>query len=75
GVFPRPDASAEQFTSAASALPGVTRAVAGEPTKTSFASYDVTATVTAAADLPPDQRRTLVDGLSDSAAHASGNGV
>lgn len=75
GIFPRPDASLQRFTEDAGALDGVTATDAAKPTKTSFASYDVTATVTASTDLSPNQRTALVADLSDVVANASGNGV
>lgn len=75
GIFPRPDASLQRFTEDAGALDGVISTDATKPTKTSFASYDVTATVTASTELSPDQRTALIDQLSEAVADASGNGV
>ena len=75
GVFPRPQAALDRFDSAAGQLDGVQRVEDGEPTKTSFASYDVTTTVIAAPTLSDAERTAVVDALSDAADEASGNGV
>ncbi|WIB75975.1 hypothetical protein DEJ28_09740 [Curtobacterium sp. MCPF17_002] len=75
GVFPRPQAAAERFSSVAGAVEGVQRVRDGEPTKTSFASYDVESTVAVSPTLSEAERTAVVDALSDAADDASGNGV
>lgn len=75
GIFPRPDATLAAFTSRAQTIPGVAGTSTAEPVKTSFASYDVTATVTAEPGLADSARTDLVGRLSAAAAEASGNGV
>lgn len=75
GVFPRPEAALSAFRSDAAGMDGVSSTAATDPTHTTFASYDVTATVTADAALDADAQDALVDELSDAARAASGNGV
>ncbi|ROS73729.1 hypothetical protein EDF24_2729 [Curtobacterium sp. PhB130] len=75
GIFPRPDATLAKFTSEARTIDGVAGTSTAEPTKTSFASYDVTATVTTTPGLVDTAREDLVDRLSAAAADTSGNGV
>lgn len=75
GIFPRPDATLADFTDRARTIDGVAGTATAEPTKTSFASYDVTATVSATPGLADAARTDLVDRLSAAAADASGNGV
>lgn len=75
GVFPRPQAAGDRFVTQAQTMDHVTAASADEPTKTSFASYDVTARVSAETTVDPTAQTALVDQLSASAAATSGNGV
>lgn len=75
GVFPRPQAALDRFVADARALDGVTGARGAEPVKTSFASYDVTATVTAAPGLDQASRTALLGELSAATERTSGNGV
>jgi Flp pilus assembly pilin Flp len=75
GVFPRPQAALDRFGSVADHLDGVQRVRNEEPTKTSFASYDVLATVAVQPTLTEPERTAVVDALSDAAQDASGNGV
>jgi hypothetical protein len=75
GVFPRPQAALDHFTEDVTTLDGVARTTGTDPTKTSFASYDVTATVTLVPALDDARRTALLDRLSAAAAEASGNGV
>lgn len=75
GVFPRPQAASDRFVARAAALDGVTQARGADPVKTSFASYDVTATVTASPTLDDTARTTLVEQLTAAADDTSGNGV
>lgn len=75
GMFPRPQAALDGFVADARPLEGVTAVREADPSKTSFASYDVTATVTASGSLDADAQTTLVERLSTAAQDASGNGV
>jgi len=75
GVFPRPQAALDRFGSVAGEVDGVQRVRDDEPTKTSFASYDVQSTVAVAPTLSDAERTAVVDALSDAADDASGNGV
>jgi len=75
GVFPRPEAALDRFGSVAGDVEGVQRVRSDEPTKTSFASYDVQSTVAVAPTLSDAERTAVVDALSAAADDASGNGV
>jgi len=79
GIFPRPDVASDRFVDRARSVPGVATVDADDPTKTSFASYDVAATVTAGPGMDGsadhDARAALLSGLSGAAGDASGNGV
>lgn len=75
GVFPRPQAALDRFASDAGDVDGVQHVRGGEPTKTSFASYDVQSVVTVSPALSDPERATVVGALSAAADHADGNGV
>jgi len=75
GVFPQPQAALDRFTAQASDIDGVQDVRGDDPRKTSFASYDVVAVVTADPRLTDEQRTAVVDGLRAAADDASGNGV
>lgn len=75
GMFPRPQAALDGFVAEARPLDGVTAVRGADPTKTSFASYDVTATVTASASLDAARQTALVEQLSGIVQDAGGNGV
>lgn len=75
GVFPRPDAAQSRFGDAALDLDGVRRVTTTDPSKTSFASYDVVSTVTVEPTLSDAERSAVVGGLTDAAKASSGNGV
>ncbi|OIH93608.1 hypothetical protein [Curtobacterium sp. MCBA15_001] len=75
GMFPRPQAALDGFVADARPLEGVTAVREADPTKTSFTSYDVTATVTASESLDAARQTALVEQLSAEAKDASGTGV
>ncbi|OIH98662.1 MULTISPECIES: hypothetical protein [unclassified Curtobacterium] len=75
GVFPRPGTALDRFVSDARDLPGVTDVQRHRAEKTAFASYEVSATVTADPSLEPAARAELVRALSRATDEASGNGV
>lgn len=75
GAFPRPDTALDRFVSDARDLPGVTDVQRHQAEKTAFASYEVSATVTADPALEPAARAELVRALSRASDEASGNGV
>ncbi|MCJ1713942.1 hypothetical protein [Curtobacterium sp. VKM Ac-2922] len=75
GVFPRPQAALDRFVTQARSIEYVTAATGDDPTKTSFASYDVTARVSADATIGPDAKTLLFDQLSAAAGATTGNGV
>lgn len=75
GVFPRPQAALDRFAAQARSMEHVSSVQSADPTKTSFASYDVTARVSAATTLDQTEQTRLLDDLSSAAGAASGNGV
>lgn len=75
GVFPRPQAALDRFHSLATDVDGVRRVEDQDPTKTSFASYDVQSTVTLEPTLSDARRTAAVRALQQAADDVSGNGV
>ena len=75
GVFPRPEAALERFSTAVSAIDGVREVRDGTSEKRAFAAYDVTATVVLADDAAPVEQTAVVRAVSAAADDAGGNGV
>lgn len=75
GVFPRPQAALDRFVAQARSMEHVTAVQGAGPTKTSFASYDVTARVSADTTLDQAEQARLLDDLSGAADATGGNGV
>jgi hypothetical protein len=75
GIFPKPGAALSTFESEADAISGIGSTTDLATTKTSFASYDVTALVSTGKMPSAAEQGRILDDLSGATADASGNGI